>query len=184
MLLDIGLGILAAILITHFASLNFNLWIVAAGIIFTLLPDLDFIIYFIKRGKSDEFSHTHRNLFHNPFLFIPIGFLIFIFININLAYLFVICALIHFLHDSIGLGWGIRWWYPFSKKYYKFFSDQQGKITSNFLISWTPEEQNQAASQFGNPHWFADYLNFSREFLIELFIFLIAIIFLIFRILL
>ena len=177
--LDIGFGILSTIFLARATSLPLNFLTVLSGIVFALLPDLDFLAHLARR-KADAFSHEHRNLLHNPLLFIPIGFIILIFINIGLAYLFALCSFIHFLHDSIGMGWGIRWAYPFSKKYYKFFSDKRGGMANVFLTSWTPEEQKRAALQFGNPHWLVHYLKFSREFLMELLVLAISIGFLVY----
>ncbi len=177
--LDIAFGILSAIFVTQTTHLSLGFSTILFGIIFSLLPDVDFLLYITKR-KPDEMSHEHRNIFHYPLLFIPIGFIILAFININLAFLFALCSLFHFLHDSVGIGWGVRFLYPFSKKYYKFFSDKNGKPSRQFLVSWTKEEQKQIASQFGNPNWLSDYLKFSREFIVELLLFVISIIFLIY----
>ncbi len=172
--LDIGLGIFWAIIISRFALVQLNWSTVVIAVIFALLPDADFLLYVFKQGVN-QFSHEHRDMFHNPLVFMPIGFAILAPFSIGLACLFLLCSLGHFLHDSIGMGWGIRWAYPFSKRYYKFFSDKQGRMASNFLISWTPEEQREAAIRSGNPHWLKDYLKFSPDLLLELFIFIAAI---------
>lgn len=160
---------------SRLTPLPFSWATVTIAVVFALLPDADFILHAFRRG-ADEFSHEHRDLFHNPLLFVPIGSAAIAYFNVDLAYLFALCTLAHFLHDSIGMGWGIRWAYPFSDRYYKFFSDKQGRMSSNVLVSWTSEEQRQAAVCFGNPHWLKDYLKFSPELLWELLVFTAALI--------
>lgn len=180
MLLDIGLGIFAAIIVASLTGIHIDAMTMFVPILFVLIPDLDFLLYLVKR-KPDEFSHEHRNLLHNPLLFIPIGSIaIFFFIGLNFTYLFLLCSFAHFIHDSIGTGWGIRWLYPFSKKYYKFFSDKQGKLSSNLVVSWTPEEQSRAAAEFGDPNWLSNYLNFSTDLIVEALVFVAAVLSLLF----
>ena len=172
--LDIGWGIIAAIMVSKIGLLPLNWTMIAAAAAFALLPDVDFLLYAFRRD-ADEFSHEHRDLLHNPLLFVPIGFVIIAPFSSGFAWLFVLCAVGHFLHDSVGMGWGVRWRYPFSRRYYKFFSDKRGKMSSNVITSWTPEEQRAAAREFGNPHWMRDYLMFSPELIIEILFFAAAV---------
>ncbi len=172
--LDIGLGIFALLLVSRAVGLPVDGWTVALAAGFALLPDLDFIVRAIRRG-IDAFSHEHRDLFHNPLVLIPAGFLAVRIFNADLACLYALCVFLHFLHDSIGMGWGVRWWYPFSGRYYKFFSDARGKPAARFLMSWSPEEQRKAAIVFGDPEWLRHYLSPSRELLIELTVFASAV---------
>ncbi len=118
MLLDIGVGILSSVFLSRSFGIALNPLFLGAGIVFSLLPDVDFLIAFRKNAAK---SHEHRDILHYPLLFIPIGAAILFFFNYQLAMLFIITALLHFLHDSIGLGWGIPWLYPFSKNHYAFF---------------------------------------------------------------
>lgn len=165
--LDVGMGILLAIFVSRTGLLPLSAAAVAAGILFSLLPDLDFLLHLARQGTG-RFSHEHRDLLHNPLVFISAGTIFLAFMNGGLALLFALSAIAHFLHDSVGMGWGVRWAYPFSKKYYKFFSDPNGHASRRFLVSWTPDAQRAAAAEFGDPHWLSDYLKLSREFLIEL----------------
>ena len=124
----------------------------------------------------DEFSHEHRDIIHNPLIYIVIGFVALLFWSLPIAWLFATLSFWHFLHDSIpeGGGWGIRWLYPFSKKYYKFFSGPNGKFARRFVISWTPTEQKRAATRFGDSNWATHYLQ--KEFLFEFLMFVVAVI--------
>lgn len=175
--LDIGIGIFAAIIFAHAINVPLDWQILVVSILFSLLPDLDFAIYFFKRKKLDELAHEHRDIMHNPIIYIVAGFIILSFWSIALAWLFTILSFWHFLHDSIpeGGGWGIRWLYPFSKKYYKFFSDKDGKSARQFVVAWTQKEQKQAAKEFGDPNWVKHYLQ-SPELLFEVIVFIAAIV--------
>jgi len=64
---------------------------------------------------------------------------------------------LHFAHDSVGIGWGIQWLYPFSKKFYKFFSDETNELSTRFMISRTPEEQQIAVKKYGRDDWIKYY---------------------------
>jgi membrane-bound metal-dependent hydrolase YbcI (DUF457 family) len=175
--LDIGIGVFAAIIFAHAMSVPLNWQILAASILFSLMPDIDFAIYFFKRKRLDEFAHEHRDITHNPIIYIVVGFIVASFWSVAVAWLFAALSFWHFLHDSIpeGGGWGIRWLYPFSNKYYKFFAGKDGKSARQFVVSWTPSEQKQAAQKFGDPEWAKHYLR-SPELLFELIVFIAAVV--------
>lgn len=121
---------------------------VLIGVIFALLPDMDFLIYWIKEKKTPgKFSHNHRDLFHLPLLYIPIGSFIVFWLGWIYLFLFVFNSLLHFLHDSFGIGWGIKWTYPLSKKTQKFF------FLKRFINSWDEDELQKIAEKYGDPNW-------------------------------
>ena len=117
MLADIGIGIFSAIIASKFFQVKITLLVVLIGIAFALLPDMDFLVEWIKRKKMPgKFSHEHRNLFHFPLLYVPVGLFVTFWFGWIYLFLFVFNSLLHFLHDSFGIGWGIKWLYPFSEK--------------------------------------------------------------------
>lgn len=119
MLLDIALGILVAVFLDIFFELNFFV-VLFFSIVFSLLPDLDFIIYKIL-GIHEDKGYKHRDLFHSPLLYLPIGtILIYLTFGKIIAIAFLIISTLHFLHDSIACGRGIKWLYPFSQNSYAF----------------------------------------------------------------
>ena len=59
MLLDIGIGILAAL------GLHQPIWL---GILFALLPDADALLNFL-RYRSTKLAYKHRDLLHLPLLY-------------------------------------------------------------------------------------------------------------------
>lgn len=157
MFLDVAIGIFGAIIFANLQKVELSLFLILFGIISTLLVDLNLFV-FTKKYKLDKFHHNHRELLHYPLIFIPVGFaLVFIIFNFPLAILFTILSFLHFIHDSIGIGWGIQWLYPFSKKFYKFFSDETNELSTRFMISWTPEEQEMAAKKYGRDNWIKYY---------------------------
>jgi membrane-bound metal-dependent hydrolase YbcI (DUF457 family) len=121
MFLDIGVGILTAIFASYFLRANISTWLVIFGILCALLPDADFIYYYPRRDDT-KYDHKHRDLIHYPLLYLPIGtILIWIIFGKIWAIAFLITSFCHFLHDSIGIGWGVKWLFPFSKNSYSFF---------------------------------------------------------------
>src|SRR6185436_6524853 len=109
MLLDIGVGILAALWFGE------PVWL---GILFALLPDIDAVINF-ARFRSTRFAYRHRDLLHLPIIYVLIAFAVYFF-NPPVAALFLICTLLHFVHDSIGIGWGVQWLWPFCTDHFSF----------------------------------------------------------------
>lgn len=157
MILDIAFGIFGAIIFSNIMKTELSLFLVLFGIISTLLVDIN-LFPFIKSFKLNKYHHKHREFLHYPLLFLPIGFFgILISLNLPLAIFFTISVLFHFIHDSIGIGWGIQWLYPFSKKYYKFFSDEKNELSTRFMIIRTPEEQKAAVEKYGRNDWLKHY---------------------------
>jgi hypothetical protein len=121
MFLDVGVGILTAIFASYFFSVDLSLWLVIFGILCALLPDADFLYFYPKRHDT-KYDHKHRDIIHYPLLFLPVGtILIFLFFGKIWATIFFIATFLHFVHDSIGIGWGVKWLFPFTKNSYSFF---------------------------------------------------------------
>ena len=157
MFLDIAFGIFGAIIFANSQKVELSLFLILFGVISILLVDLNAFVP-TKKYKLDKFHHNHRELLHYPLVFIPAGFVLALIIfNLPLAILFAVLSFLHFIHDSVGIGWGIQWLYPFSKKFYKFFSDETNELSTRFLISWTPIEQEIAAKKYGRDNWIKYY---------------------------
>jgi membrane-bound metal-dependent hydrolase YbcI (DUF457 family) len=173
MLLDIGVGILSSIALSRFFNISLTPFFLTAGIVFTLLPDIDFLI---SPGKSiGRKGHEHRSILHYPLLFIPIGTIILFFFNYELAILFAVTTLLHFMHDSIGIGWGIPWLYPFSRNHYAFL--YQYDSPQKFIYIWTPREVEKNANDHGDPDWIKNiYFKLHPYAIIEFLIFILAVI--------
>lgn len=154
--LDIAFGIYLAIAANSILDIPLTLFSVVLLILFTLSPDLDAIISAIKRGNLGDENHFHRNLMHYPLIFTPAGaVLTVVILGKEYAILFVLASIFHFLHDSIGTGWGVRWLYPFSKKNYKLFYqvDTWKKEARKLIYAWSPEELKAVMKKYHNPNW-------------------------------
>jgi membrane-bound metal-dependent hydrolase YbcI (DUF457 family) len=121
MFLDIGLGIFVAIVTVSIFQIDFSVYLLVFSILFALLPDADFLYFYLKKHDT-KYDHKHRDIIHFPLIYLPIGtFIVWSLMGNIWALSFFLSSLGHFIHDGIGIGWGIKWLYPFSKKNYAFF---------------------------------------------------------------
>lgn len=153
--------IIAGIGLTHVVGLLFgfdpSVVHVLVGIAFALLPDLDFIYHYLRTSQVGAYKghvEDHRDGLHYPLLYIPAGsMLILFFTQDTWALLFCLCSLSHFLHDSMGIGWGIKWLFPFTSKNYKFFCEKDGTLSTRLVVSWTRSELKEIISIKGDKNW-------------------------------
>jgi len=82
-------------------------------------------------------------------VYVPIAVLIFLIFGPSIGILYTVCILWHHIHDTFFLGWGVMWFWPFSKKKWKFFPDRNGSITSIPVISWLPDEEEKVRKWSG-----------------------------------
>lgn len=157
MLLDIKLGILWALLVSLVFGEPITWEWFGAGILFALLPDLDFWIEYLKRGTvGGKKIGAHRTLFHTPLPYIPLALLIGFFCGPAWAALFCLGVFGHLIHDLVGMGFGIRLFWPFSSNFHKLMSDREGHIRYDLFpghVSWTNEEVAAVAEVKGNENW-------------------------------
>ena len=112
--------------------------VVFLAIIVGLLPDLIDIIYSLISGigfrsKDHEMRHhswpTHFPIFYIPFIIICIIF------PCILTFSMAINIYLHFLGDSFFTDDGIRWLWPFSKRYFKLLSkSMEGKHDKKWVV--------------------------------------------------
>ncbi len=164
MFLDILLGTFWAFITSVVFDVPLTpLWILL-GIIFALLPDLDFWIELARRKTvGGKVLGDHRVLTHIPLLFVIPAILIFIYGGAALGTLFVLGVYGHFVHDATGMGYGYRLFYPFSPLFYKFFSDKDGNICrdrNHFCIRWTRAEVEDLHHKHGNDNWLRDDIRY------------------------
>jgi membrane-bound metal-dependent hydrolase YbcI (DUF457 family) len=119
MFLDLAFGIIVSIIAGGLFKINQS-GILVPVLIFSILPDLDFVIYKIF-GIARDKGYKHRELFHAPLLYLPLGTLAILFLaGKEFAICFLLVSILHFLHDSIAYGRGVAWLYPFSRNGYAF----------------------------------------------------------------
>lgn len=156
MLLDVAIGIIGALLAWPGVVLPPASFL-ALGMIFAVAPDIDVILSARRLRGRGRYAHRHRDVLHSPLLYLPIGFLLLAPVSERVAVLFVALSLFHFLHDSVGIGWGVRWLYPFSPDAFKFFADAQNHFSWHMCTRWTPDELSSAVERYGHDDWFARY---------------------------
>ena len=157
MFFDIGAGILVAMFVSVYLHVPLNEMLIIGGIVFALCPDADFLVHFYRRGISRE-DYQHRNMIHYPLLFLPIGTVAAFLLGGKLwAMLFFLGALSHFVHDSIAIGWGIKWLYPFSTKNYVFlyhYSKVKKRGLRKLIFAFDKNTLNETVAE----HWDDDWL--------------------------
>ena len=167
--LDIAIGLLLGMVIPHAFGLDASWVFLAFGVGFALLPDIDAVIEYAWRGAVSGKSQTiHREWFHYPLSYVPIALAIGWFAGAVWGALFASAIVLHFIHDSVGIGWGIKWLMPFSSISFKFFS--KDKQTGKFRVvqRWQPQELKQVVADHGDPNWLQNhYFRPSKTLVIE-----------------
>ena len=178
--LDIGIGIFSAIVVAKLFSLDLSPLIIALGIAFALLPDVDFLYVLLCRGpRNIRAMIRHRDLIHYPLLYLPAGALAASFFGAQWVALFLLTSLGHFIHDSIGLGWGIPWLWPFTNRNYTFFYRYvpAGKpLPHRILYRWERTAIDGLIAEYRDPRWLKNiYFRLHPIFMTEIFGFLFAV---------
>ncbi|MFH1175196.1 MAG: metal-dependent hydrolase [bacterium] len=184
MFADFGLGIIAVIISTFLFKIQPTVWMFLFSIFFCVAPDIDFICYFSKRGDK-KYDHEHRNLIHYPLIYLSLGYLLFlVFFGRIWAFIFILSSFFHFAHDSIGIGWGVKWLYPFSNNNFAFFYLYSKKIKKGLrkiIFCFSDEEQKEISKMHGDSDWVNNiYYKWHIIAKIEFIIFIVAIFMLIF----
>lgn len=183
MFLDVAVGIFIAIWASGFYNIPLSWWLLFWAVFMALLPDIDVVveeIYFRLTGRKLQ-KHDHRDIFHYPLFYLLSGAIILIFFVGGMwASIFIIISSLHFLHDSIGIGWGVYWLYPFSTRRYSLFYHYdifRHKLKPYKLVySWGEDELEEVIAKYGDPHWVKNiYLKFHPYSLVELAVFIAAV---------
>ncbi|MFT5832096.1 MAG: hypothetical protein ACI9SY_000478 [Candidatus Paceibacteria bacterium] len=197
LLADWASGIFAVLIASWWFGIDPLWWHFLVGLVLSHAPDIDAIPELLKRGKvaaSVEHPHDHRDALHYPVVLISLAALI--------AYLvpywgmvFLIAMVLHLTNDLYGTGWGIKLFWPLSKRNYKvlgrrvnrlkYLLEQDGdwdKQTSEerrlkWLVSWSPEELPQYMTRWGIDNWIPKYyFHFNSISLVEYGLFIIAVV--------
>lgn len=178
---DIGIGLIVSWLVCYVFGVE-PTWVhVVFGILFALSPDIDAVFQKLTCGSISAHArnpHDHRSLVHYPLVFVPTGTVLVFAIcsaagfGLELVLIFAVGSFLHFVHDSFGIGWGVKWLWPFSKKNYKFFVEKDNSPSKTFIQSWNPSELSEAVRLYGLPAeiWRPLYLK-SPFFVVETLIF-------------
>jgi len=125
MFFDIGIGLLIASIVGMIVNVDFSWVLLVMGITGSLWPDIDFLLYvgnrYVRglRPLVDRWSTNHRDLLHRPLVAVSTtAFLVWIFFGHQEAIVFGFVTTAHFIHDTIGHGWGIRFLWPIDNRFY------------------------------------------------------------------
>lgn len=161
---DAGIGlIVSAVMIGWFdapTTLLFVLWVV----VWAYLPDLDGAFHFIKTGKAVadlENGRDHREGLHYPLIWTVLfaGLIYFFEINIWLISAYT-AIMLHFLHDMIGIGWGIQVFAPIDWGSYKLFSKKwvSADVSLTPIVTrYSKDELREALMKYGEADWIERY---------------------------
>ncbi len=109
-----------------------------------------------KHIKRDS---IHRNYTHFPLTYLLFG-IILLMMEKNVGILFIVNLTLHFIHDSLGTGFGIAWLYPFKKSHYKFFARFDGQLSKNLVQVWLPKVRERVIKAFEDTNWMQNlYVN-------------------------
>jgi len=151
---DIGLGFLIAVFVSHFFHFEPSMLFIVFCVCAALLPDIDFIAeLLIHKDIAGKEIRVHREMLHYPITYIPLIILAYLIVGPQWGIALGLGILTHFLHDSIGIGFGIAWIWPFSKRNYKFFAAPNGYISWNLLQSWAHSDLGKLARDWGIDDW-------------------------------
>jgi LexA-binding, inner membrane-associated putative hydrolase len=152
-------------------------WHFLVGVLLSHLPDLDALPELWQRGKvaaSSENPYDHRQGLHYPMAILLIALLL----VWQLGYwgwVIFFSFLLHYSNDLYGTGWGIKLFWPFSSRNYKFFTRRVNRlkrllITSGdwelvapterrlqFVVSWSAEELPTYFKRWGIENWISEY---------------------------
>lgn len=122
--------------------------VVGATLLFSILPDIDFLLLLAEKGRAalgSEMSEHHHFLTHTPALYICAALLAILVLPKVHVYLWMISACLigaigHLALDTIWIGHGIMWLYPLSNTLWG-----EGYVTSRYGAQW-------------GDHWLRAYL--------------------------
>lgn len=149
-LLDISIGVFFSLAIARFVNHKVGIGEISFGVISALWLDLD-SLSILKKGAG-KWTHEHRDLLHLPLIVLPVVFIVgYVLLGGYYAMVLFLATFSHLIHDSSGIGWGIKWLYPFSFKNYKVFGRKFGKL--ELIAQWTKEELKKDVGSNGDNDW-------------------------------
>lgn len=97
--------------------------------------------------KLNKWSHAHRDNFSHSIFFPGIVIIAAILFDNRTAMMVGAAMMTHPFFDLFGIGWGVKLFYPISKKTYKLF------YRDRFLVVWNQEEVDAEVEKFGDDNW-------------------------------
>lgn len=151
--LDIGIGLLLGVLFRQQFSLAYPL-VLALGVVASLLPDIDYVYRLLRSKKAPDSSH--RDTLHYPLVFIPFVSACGLIYSPAAGLLFCIGAMCHFIHDSVGIGFGVKWLFPFNNNSYALYHihlPANEDMPRKKLYTWNDTERRETMRKYRDPQW-------------------------------
>ena len=152
--LDVGVGLLLGVLLHNLTGYNYGLSL-SVGVISALLPDLDYVW---KAIQTKRLPHSeHRDGLHYPLIVVPVVGLLGFLINPAVGLVLALGTLSHFIHDSVGIGFGIKWLVPFKKNSYLFLFQIKTPANKDMpkqrMYSWNDAERAEMIRKYAYDDW-------------------------------
>lgn len=159
---DFGHAFCTAALIGLATQMSFSLMFVAWTVLFAFILDFDNIVPLVRGHLSanKESPKDHRDGWHYPLLWTAVFVVVFLVYGLNVWTMSgAIAVLLHFINDSFGTGWGIQYFWPFTRVSYRLSAKQTNVAVDKdhpLVDAYTPEEKHVAIKSYGNPNWIND----------------------------
>lgn len=152
--LDIGVGLMLGVLLHANTAYSYAACL-TVGVLASLLPDVDYIWRLLFGDRSPDTSH--RDMLHYPLLFTPVVGIIGLLFSNEVGLTLVAGSLAHFIHDSFGVGFGVKWLYPFNKKSYMFLfqasTPANKDMPKQLVYVWDDDQRAHMIKKYGYKHW-------------------------------
>lgn len=153
LLADWANGIFAVLFAVWWFGVDPLWWHFIVGMVLSHAPDVDAIPELLRRGKvaaSAEHPYDHREALHYPLILTALGSLV--------AYLvpywgmvFLVAVVLHLINDLYGTGWGVKLFWPISKRNYKFLGRRVNRL--RYLLEQDGDWDKQTREERGSNGW-------------------------------
>ena len=107
------MGFFYSALFSHVFHIQITPVFVLLNIVLSYLPDTDVPVELLQRGRLGGREHgSHRGLTHYPILYLVTTTILYFVLGSSWAVIFFVNIFTHFLLDSFGSGWGLKWFWP------------------------------------------------------------------------
>jgi hypothetical protein len=197
LLADWANGIFAVLIASWWFGIDPLWWHFLIGVVLSHTPDIDAIPELLKRGKvsaSAQHPYDHRDTLHYPLFLLPLA-TVAAYLIPYWGTIFLVAVVLHLVNDLYGTGWGIKLFWPLSKRNYKVLGRRTNRLKYilvqdgdwdrlpteerrlRWLVSWSPEELPDYMVRWGIDDWIPKYyFTFNSISIIEYSLFIVAVV--------
>ena len=147
---DIGVGIFISLTVSRIFGVSLTPMLILICISAALLPDIDLVTVLWGRWR-------HRELTHYPIVYGPLIFFIHVLAGPLYATIAFLGVFIHLIHDTVGIGWGVSWFWPLTNRRFLFFPEKGRRTRYGWFMTWLPENQYKIIEEPSSQHWIVRY---------------------------